>query len=93
MLPFRARHGVQTCRVLGPYQHPAARRRLSGHRAVVVILQDHHVVGLAEFHRVLLRLTAAAAFALLAAVALAASERRGRSAATPGSDSHRVVDR
>ncbi len=71
----------------GPYQHPAARRRLSGHRAVVVIFQDHHVVGLAEFHRVLLRLTAAAV-ALLAAVALAAKHVSAATAlfARPGRD-------
>ena len=48
----------------------------------VIILQAHRVVGLADFHRVFLWLTITAAVALLAAVALAAAERRARTAAT-----------
>jgi EmrB/QacA subfamily drug resistance transporter len=42
----------------------------------VIILQAHRTVGLADFHRVFLWLTGAAVLALLAALALAAAERR-----------------
>ncbi|HEY0935856.1 MAG TPA: DHA2 family efflux MFS transporter permease subunit [Trebonia sp.] len=52
----------------------------------VIILQAHHVVGLADFHRVFLWLTLTAAVALLAAAALAVAERRARAAVTPAGD-------